>query len=594
MYFLHIRKMWKDKISNLLADAKLAFQRFPHVIICSIIFSVLLCYDEGTHHRHAVISNLLMTFGLGIPAYFALAVFDERYTMRRNTAYIFHGILAGLLFLYWFTLPAEMNEVSRQRYFMLLIAAHLGVSLAPFVVNGSQNGFWQYNTRILIRFIVCSLFSVLLMSGLAFALYSANQLFHKSVLTEAIPYLYYLIITVNTCFFLMGVPQNVVMLDRETVYPQSLKVFSAYVLLPLVILFFIILYAYSVKTIAGTGPEELLVTNLIIALSVSGILVYLLLWPLRKSDNFWIRRYNSYFFPVLMPLVIILAVLTARQVQSSFLKVEHYIIIVYCIMLAILSGIFIFTRRKNIRLIPILFIIGIFAAGFGPWNAFSSSRKSITDDLILEFQKHGRIKNEMLVSSDVRLNTESAARINNMLDYLERMYGLDVLEPYMNAGMKKKIFQDRKDYNKRFELLAQLNISDGAPGEVNHYYTVQADLINVKGFDYFVYLNMNEDRSVAVIHDIFPDSSLLHWNYNQDIQILSLIVKSDTIHLSGRKISDSVLRNAGEKGVVGNPAALNFEEQSGNFKVSVNIQNITLSNRNKISAMNGYVLFSVE
>jgi hypothetical protein len=89
----------------------------------------------------------------------------------------------------------------------------------------------------------------------------------------------------NTWFFLSGVPENLPSLEDETSYPKGLKIFTIYVLLPLVCIYLVILYAYAGKILITTQWPVGWVAYLVIAFSIFGILSFLLIYPLAKMNR---------------------------------------------------------------------------------------------------------------------------------------------------------------------------------------------------------------------------------------------------------------------------------------------------------------------
>ena len=86
---------------------------------------------------------------------------------------------------------------------------------------------------------------VSLSATLALALAALDKLFGIDVDEKNYPRLWCLIAFVfNTWYFLGGVPRWLGELERTSEYPQVLKVFSQFILVPLVLLYLLILTAY--------------------------------------------------------------------------------------------------------------------------------------------------------------------------------------------------------------------------------------------------------------------------------------------------------------------------------------------------------------
>ena len=107
------------------------------------------------------------------------------------------------------------------------------------------------------RFLLAYLYSNVLFLGLAIALASADHLFGFDVEENNYLYLFAIIAGVfNTWVFLAGVPKDLNTLNQTTDYPKGLKLFTQYILLPLVSLYFVILIAYELKiTIEWNWPR---------------------------------------------------------------------------------------------------------------------------------------------------------------------------------------------------------------------------------------------------------------------------------------------------------------------------------------------------
>ena len=86
--------------------------------------------------------------------------------------------------------------------------------------------------------------------GLSLALLAVDKLFNAHINGKV--YLRLLIIIAglfNTWFFLSGVPKNVSDISEKIIYPKGLKVFTQFVLIPLISIYLVILYAYMFKII---------------------------------------------------------------------------------------------------------------------------------------------------------------------------------------------------------------------------------------------------------------------------------------------------------------------------------------------------------
>jgi len=243
------------------------------------------------HHR------LLVTAALGVPLFFALTVLSERkgWTTNRSIAVQAAGLL--LLLIYYFTLPERVFDYAEPavRFALLMIGLHFLVAFLPYLGKEQTNGFWQYNKSLFLRFLFSALYSAVLFVGLAIALLAADKLFGVDV-KEARYFQLWIIMAglANTWIFLAGIPRNLGELNENLEYPKPLKIFSQYVLLPLVILYFVILITYECKIIFTWNWPRGWVSNLVLWYSVVGILSTLLLYLSKRAK----RINGSRFFHV--------------------------------------------------------------------------------------------------------------------------------------------------------------------------------------------------------------------------------------------------------------------------------------------------------
>jgi len=232
-------------VELIIHQAAKAFRRFPMALVCAILSAALIIFmiDENFDLKDNVEwFYTLQTLWLGMVAFVGLAVFTQRYTMRNSTVIPLNVAVVALMVYYFFAQPDFFTVKSVARFIILVIAAHLGVSFAPFLVNTEVNGFWQYNKSLFIRYLTSAIYSAVLYIGLSVALLAIRTLFNIDFDEKIYVYLFVTIaVVLNTWFFLSGVPSRIIGLEQVREYPKGLRIFTQYVLLPLVVIYLIIL-----------------------------------------------------------------------------------------------------------------------------------------------------------------------------------------------------------------------------------------------------------------------------------------------------------------------------------------------------------------
>ncbi|MBI5267119.1 MAG: DUF4153 domain-containing protein, partial [candidate division Zixibacteria bacterium] len=287
-------------IDRLLDGALAAVRRFPLALVCAAIGSImaviLIENRDAVDEYHLV--NIPITMALGIPLFIAIYLVGEkrRWPTGMRLAIQAAGLVA--LVLYFFTLPADLGKphLHAFRFAMLLCALHFLVAFVPWLGKEEQKGFWQYNKSLLISFLTAAVYSASLFIGLAIALAAADYLFGFDVKGDTYAELWMLMAGIaNTWIFLALVPRDLDSLSSDDQYPNAIKIFTQYVLLPLVGLYFVILIAYEAKIILQWNWPKGWVSQLVLWYSVVGVLALLLLHPLREREGSrWIGRFGDW------------------------------------------------------------------------------------------------------------------------------------------------------------------------------------------------------------------------------------------------------------------------------------------------------------
>jgi len=435
---------------------------------------------------------------------------------------------AGLavLVIFYFTLPSSTSFSNTAtpyiRYALYVIALHFLVAFAPFTKynpltpfikgEGEINGFWQYNKGLFIRILTAILFSGVLYLGLSFALLAIDYLLGIEIREQFYGELGVIIVGIfNTWFFLAGIPEKISKLDKVQDYPKGLRIFSQYILIPLIVIYLMILYSYTIKIMITWDWPEGTVSLLILALSIIGMLALLLLHPYSyRTENAWIRKFSKSFYIALLPLIIVLFLAIWIRVSDYGITVSRYFLILLAIWLACIVIYFIFSKGKNIKSIPIsLFLITILSS-FGPWGAFSISERSQVNRLTDMMTDNGLLKDNKILKKHSRISSDVHSEIQSILNYLDEYHGFESINPWFEQDLDS-LFETEIDTTVRYkrysvdevEIIMELMGLEKAlkEFELDSYsfaWAKENDIIDVGGFDYLIELilySYNKDKS---------------------------------------------------------------------------------------------------
>lgn len=489
-------------VVNMIKGTRLTFNRFAPSMIAAVFgtsVAIYLTYVDKNILQFEQLFRYIFCAALGLPLFIAIRLFSERRDFKIKIQIVLNLLALGLLIGYFFTLSQKIDSTNSIRFALLVIGMHLLVSFSAFIGKKEINGFWQFNKALFLRFLTSALFSAVLFAGLALAILAIDKLFSVDIDARVYARLWFVIAGIfNTWFFLSGIPSHIENLDSVNDYPKGLKVFSQYILLPLVLIYFMIIYAYTLKIIVTSNFPSGWVSNLVLFLSVAGIFSLLLINPIKDLDeNKWIKTFRRLFYIFLLPMLALLAVSIWKRIDQYGVTENRYFIVVLNAWLVFISLYFIFSKSKNIKVIPSTLCVLALLTCFGPWSAFSISIKSQLRILEKNLTEANVLVDGKIKKATKELTYDQGHKIVSTVDYLEGVNALDELKPWFTTDIDTIINKnDNDEYrwrDKSSEILGLMGINESNyffPNELHtqnvYYYSEEMKSVQVKDFDYLI------------------------------------------------------------------------------------------------------------
>jgi len=535
-------------------------KRFPLQFIFAVAATCCWCYYihisdySSNSERHEDLKNQLIkaiaVLNLALTLVLATDLISERnqYALKKKWLLRLGSLIIGVLL--YFSLDPANYSADLYRIFLFAFAFHLLVAFAPFIGQEKVNGFWQFNKALFIRFLTSALYSAVLYAGLAIALVAIDGLFNADIKWQTYMTLFALISAgFNTIFFLAGIPADFKILEEEHSYPKGLKIFAQFVLIPLVTIYLAILMVYEIKIAVLWELPKGLVSSLILGYAVFGILSLLLVYPVKETaGNNWIKLFARFFYVMMIPLVVLLLLAVWKRVGHYGITESRYILTALALWLAGITLYFLFSRKQNIKVIPISLCIIALVATYGPQSAFS----------VAKYSQLGRLKRIMNSQKKDDLKEKPA-----VIRYLVYTHGLKTLQPFTKKDLEKlekKIegtnnYRYSKRMNKVDTALAIFRVKDEWGHETGMSITFKNDenqVLNIKGYDYLIEL------------DGYPEEKVIRF-YGTDLttnkirsKISLLINNQPALQIDLKKVFDQATR-AYQKG------ALKAADQQQNY-----------------------------
>ncbi len=516
-------------IHFLIANAGHSFKRFPLTIISALLAVVLGIYLIEVHKDTPNILpyiNVMLCMSIGIPLYFCATILsDKKKFDRKKMVYV--NVLATLVLVaIYFTLPnidsTHNTTLPYIKYGLYNITCHLLVSIIPFAFSKQLNGFWHYNKILFLRILLSMLYSGFIFVGLVIALTALKLLFDVEIHEPL--YFEIWIATIgffNTWFFVSGIPADFDHLDGIYDYPKGLRIFSQYILLPLLGLYLLILYTYGTKILITSDWPKGIVAYLIIFVSILGILTFLLLHPYgEQQEHTWIKKSSRGYYFVLIPLLVLLFIAIFMRINDYGITINRYAVLLLAIWITLVC-LYTALGKTNIKFIPTSLLIVLVLISFGPWGMFSVSERSQVNRLqtILAQSKilvNGKIKNEALWIQDSlpRLYAKNELKnegvlsdtlhneVKSILEYLDDHHGFSKIRPWFKQNIDaivtvKKSKKDQGQLYYYFDNEADVYLrsmgldnnwhnSENRDAFANYSSNHENDITQISGYDYLV------------------------------------------------------------------------------------------------------------
>lgn len=407
---------------------------------------------------------------LALPVSIAWAAFYESgFTSLR----IKFGLLIALTVVIgvyaWFLHPRTetFQYVGLGKYIALMVAAHLWVSVSPYLNKRRVSDFWEYNRELFSNFVVGAAYTLILFGGLSLAMAATSHLFDVNINGDNYLRLFILLVGLfNTFFFLHHFPKVYEYEAEQGSYNLVFKTLCLYILMPIVAIYFIILYAYGFK-IAFTGDlPKGWVASLVISFSVAGIFTYLLSFRLPDFvPEKLARLYLRLFWWVLVPLTGLLFVGISRRINDYGVTEERYLVAATGVWLAGISLYFIMSKKDNIKVIPISLALVALYIAFGPFNAFQVSANSQARQLKTLLADHGSWDGLMFKPVTLSISSENASRLYDILLYLSRRDELKQLDAHFPGGLEEVMGISQNANEKAVRIQKWLKVEN-----TNNYY----------------------------------------------------------------------------------------------------------------------------
>lgn len=369
------------RFENLKQHISRILKRFPVwvllIVVITVLFFVLTRWDLSSLTEETVLKvifSLILTFFLSIWVSFIW----ETHKCKINSL-----LLQVFPFLFWIlfylSFSSNFDNFDNILYFILTWVWIIWfLYISPFLKKvltheEISKEYYSYFYNISVVFLISTILWWVLFGlwaigiSAVFALFDLNWSYSNFYSDWAILALSFL----APVFALTQLPEKESFEHSLFVENKFFSFLVKYIAIPFIYVYFIILYAYSVKVLGNFSDwPKWEVSWMVIWFSIFGYLIYMFSSYFEESNGF-IKTFRKAFPFVVIPQLFMLFYAIYLRIAQYDITVNRYFVVVFGIWLWVISLYFIISQRKQIFMIPAVLTLFTIIISIGPWWVYS-------------------------------------------------------------------------------------------------------------------------------------------------------------------------------------------------------------------------------
>ena len=437
----------KLHIGYMLDVVKGAAVRFPLAFASAFGLTVLAVAEV---HRAELISKDMLARTLLFLGQAAVLALGAQLLAEGRKWPPLQSLLAGAGFLAVLAATVYAPLHFSAMHFFICAALVLFLLFAGFVARRvSEDTVWLFNYQSAMAVILGGIASLILCLGLSAILETIKYLFAVEVDSK----LFVDGWIISGAFFfpvfvLASIPRDLNDQSAICAMPVGISFIANYLLVPMMLVYTGILYAYGIKIIAEWSLPKGNLGYMVTAYGSIGVITHLCIYPIRDTGTRLLRFFYRRFYMLLTGPLALLAAGIWTRVNDYGLTEQRVAIVLCLVWLAILSLFHIFKRAEaHIKHVPMVLCIMALVAAF---SAQKLSVQSQYERLADTLQTAGVLVEDKLTKVTAEVDFDTRKEISSMLDYLRERKSLhlvrDWVVPFQDDLLKNRKF--KKDEKK--------------------------------------------------------------------------------------------------------------------------------------------------
>lgn len=468
--------------AGLFSGALHSLKRFPLPVICASLFTLLALsepYGPASVLGADRLDRIMVILPLCFLATLAAALFADARVWPAGLGHGLGGILAVLLLaVARLDRPQADWQIWNGHWAAFLAPALvLTVMVAPALGGGWDNRrFWDFNRAAWLSVAFAWLSAAILNLGLQATFFALDALLEIDIGQDATSNIAILSFGLLWPWLaLAGLPARDAVGIEDP--PKWLGFLVHWLLVPLVISYLAVIYAYIAKILAQWELPDGEVGWVISSYAAVGVAAQLAAAPWRERGASHVRVFQRWFYPALFAPAAVLALAVWIRIREFGITEPRYLLALLTLWLFFLATVYSLGVRRLV-LAPLSLALLLIAAAFGPWSAGEVSSRSQLARLESALTAAGLFENGQVTPAQATVDFESAKAISGGISFLVAHNRQDLLAAWFPV-----LSPDRNTTAQ--ELMAAMNVRYVEGRANKRFISFSADMpeeLDVAGF----------------------------------------------------------------------------------------------------------------
>jgi hypothetical protein len=396
----------------------------------------------------------------------------------------------------WFII--DKNAFSISAYFASALV--LSLLFAPYIISRSdQPSVWYFNYQTGVAVFFAGLAAVLLGVGLAIILASVHYLFDIKIASRLYGDIWVLSWGgLFPVYVLANISRQFDYASESCRFPKGIQFITNYILLPLMVVYMAILYAYFVRIAVQWELPRGKLTWMIAVFGTVGIVTKLLAYPIRNSGTRLLAWFDKYYYYALIVPIILLAVAIGVRIHDYGVTEQRYTVVLMGVWFSLIVLLAIYKRdRFHIKYVPMILAVLLLLGSYGPWSAVDVSIRSQVSRFASLLSKYQLLHDGQVIKAKTDIPFAARKRLSSIAEYLCRNeQRFKRIRPWFKtlllaAGKKETVPCLRLGDKGLVELMGidyvyrwQTQQRQDQFHYNNHVFQANKELLDVSGYDY--------------------------------------------------------------------------------------------------------------